>query len=64
MIKFPNKFVEEAYNQALKSPLKARYGAVIGCRNHIISRGHNEERRGFKGTKWKMDRQEQCILCL
>ena len=58
-----NRFVKIAYNEALKSDMKGRYGAVLVHRKHVISRGHNMMRRGFKGTKWKaLGGQEQCIL--
>jgi deoxycytidylate deaminase len=36
-----NYFIQEAFNEANKSSLMKKFGAVIVYRNKIISRGHN-----------------------
>ena len=38
-------FIDEAIKEARKSPMKNQYGALLICRNKIISRGYNK----FKG---------------
>lgn len=35
------KFVDLALQNALKSPLKKRFGAVIIHQNKVVSQGHN-----------------------
>lgn len=35
------KFVDLALENALKSPLKKRFGAVIIHQNKVVSQGHN-----------------------
>ncbi len=34
-------FIQEAYLEALKSPMATNYGAVLVYQNKIISKGHN-----------------------
>ena len=36
-----NKFIKEAEYEALKSPMKHKYGCVLICDNKIISSGYN-----------------------
>jgi deoxycytidylate deaminase len=33
--------IDEAYNEAIKSPMNKKIGAILVYRNKIISRGHN-----------------------
>lgn len=47
-------YKEEAYKEALKSPMKNKYGAVIVHRKKIIAYGHN---------KYKGDITCQRVLC-
>jgi len=37
--------VKIAYLEALKSPLKSKYGAVLSYRGRIISTGYNDDRK-------------------
>jgi len=34
-----------AYLEALKSPIKSKYGAVLSYRGRIISTGYNDDRK-------------------
>ena len=49
-------FVEEAIQQALKSPMKDKYGAVLVYRNKIISKGFNTYSPHTLGAT------KQCVL--
>ncbi|QKF93577.1 CMP deaminase domain-containing protein [Fadolivirus algeromassiliense] len=51
-----NKFVLAAHNEALKSPMSKKYGAVLIYNNKIISRGHNY-------YKYIGPLKENCLLC-
>ena len=35
------EFINQAYLEALKSPMATNYGAIIVYKNKIISKGHN-----------------------
>lgn len=51
-----NKFVEKAMEQALKSPMADKYGAVLVYRNRIIS-------SGFNYYTWKFPKKKYSVLC-
>lgn len=44
-------YIELAYQQALKSPLDKRYGAVLIHRKKIVSVGHNYYSKISTSTK-------------
>lgn len=51
-----NRFVIEAINEALKSPLSKKYGAVLVYKGKIISRGYNYDTHICSSNR-------QCLLC-
>lgn len=51
-------FAIEAMNEAMKSPLSSKHGALLICGGKIISRGFNH----FNGNNM-ISSIEQCLLC-
>ena len=52
-----NKFIEIAYQQALKSSLEVRVGAILVMRNKVISKGYNKHKNFCTSTS-----NRKCIL--
>lgn len=46
-----NKFIDIVTQEAEKSYLKVKVGAILIYRNKIISKGHNSLKKGFIGNK-------------